>query len=273
MKKRIIGITYYLSVMLPCGVTCWTLCFGSPDSVMDKVVLVLLTVACVACNAVLRHTAIVQSEAQNNLAREQSERIRYLQCHAQPTMQMVRDTALRLVQLSQEKGFRNNCDVSTRDFAAIASFGDGGSILHVERFMRVDDFDIARFYGSGGSDVDEVIRKFMFEDVPFPCGQSENKEEQMRRMGRFALKVAVPLYGVFDRCFFDEQEHNIWIMGIGGKQPLLTIDAQMQRALIGICRWDAYSMVVSWCAEAGLLSLRDIAQTTPFSKWTEGKDE
>ena len=267
MKKWFFSVVYYISIVFPCLITCWTLCVGSPDSIGDKVLLVTLAVVCVACNALLRHGAAVQSDAQNSLAREQAKRIRYLQCHIQPTMQMVRETALRVIRFAKENGFVNNCDISTRDFAAIASFPSDGSISRIERFMRVDDFEIAGLYVSDEIDIDETVRKFMFEDVPFPDGNSSDRGELMRRMGRFVLKVAVPLYGVFERCFFDEREQKIWIMAVGGKEPVLTIDAQKQRALIGVSRWAAYAEVVSWCSEAGLLSLREIVDSTPFSKW------
>lgn len=267
MKKWFVNVVYYISIVVPCLITCWTLCFGSPDSTSDKIVLAFLAVVCVACNAVLRHSAVVQNEAQNSLALEQAQRIRYLQCHIQPTTQMIRETALRVIRFAKEKGFENNCDISTRDFTAIASFSIDGSISRVERFMRMEDFEIAEFYVSDEIDIDEAIRKFMFEDVPFPCGDSSDQGALMRRIGRFVLKVAVPLYGVFERCFFDEKEKKIWIMAVGGKEPVLTVDAQKQSALIGVNRWSAYATVMSWCSEAGLLSLRELADATPFSRW------
>ena len=257
--------------MLPCLVTCWTLCFGSPDSVGDKIVLVLFTVACVACNAILRQSAVAQSEAQNMLAREQNERIKFLQCHAQPTMQMVRETALRIIQLMSSKGFVCNCDLSTRDFAAIASFSSNGSISHIERFMRVDDFEIAEFYGADESSLDTMILRFMFEDAPFKKDDMANPAEFMRRMGRFVLKVTVPVYGTADRFFVDEADKKVWIMDSESAQPLLTIDYAMLCELVELSRWDSYSRIVTWAYNSGLLSLRNIAASTPNSRWNPTK--
>ena len=268
MKKWLVNIVYYLSILLPCSVTCWTLCFGTPSSTGDKVLLVALTVGCVACNAILRQSAVAQSESQIMLAREQNERIKFLQCHAKPTMQMIREVALGIIRISQKKGFVNNCDLSTRDFVAVASFRANGSITHVERFMRMDDYEVAQIFGSGGKDLDSAIEEFMFTDIPFPKGSISNFSEFLRCIGRFALRVLVPVYGVRDCCFFDEKDHKIWVVGNDDSQPGLTLEALQLGELIGVCRWEAYAKILTWASEAGMRSLNAVAASTPDGRWT-----
>jgi hypothetical protein len=266
VKKWMLHGVYVVSIAFPCVVTCWTLCFGAPASMSDKVVLVALSVICVMCNAVLRYYSNAANAAHENLAREQSERIRFLQCHTQPTTQMVRDIALRIVGESSKRGFANSCDISTRDFAAVASFAADGSIMQVEQFMRVDDFAIAEFYGSGNRSIDDLLRRFMFEEVPFPAGE-DGSVLPFRRMGRFILGATVPLYGTADRYFIDGETARMWIMGKDGVSPVLVLTEEKLRMIVGKNRWDAYATIISWCAESGLVSLREIAAGTPEGKW------
>lgn len=267
MRRCITESVYYLSIGFPCIVSCWTLCGNGSLSTAAKALLTSLTVACVGFTALLRHLSRLENETQRMIAREQRDRIHFLQCHMQPTVQMIRDVAACIVEEMESAGLANQCDMSTRTYAAVAAFPKDGAITNIRRFARIEDYEIAAFFGSGEDDISRLVHSYLYDGKPLESKGADGAAADYRKVGRFITGISSLLYGSASKFFFDENEHKIWIPANDAVAEDVVFCGQQLQDLSGLCRMDAWSRIIGHFSDLGFKTLPEAEKRTPEGRW------
>lgn len=268
MKKWMIQLAYYLSIIIPCVATIWASYCRVEAYAVTKAIWVLLPVVCAILNAVMRHAANKDNESQRIRIEDQSNRIRFLQCHIQPTKQMVRKTATEISRCMNRYDLKCHCDLSTREFAAVAAFPEGGKISQIGGFMRIEDFEIAEMYGAENLDLDKAVGRYMTEDIPFPNSENVNANELLRKMAVFIKGETVPLFGTGDMFFYDGTDYKVWIQRKTGDSDYISFGRDRLDQLLGRSRFDCYNLILDWCYAEGLASKPGRDVVPPSGKWS-----